>query len=250
MVDCSLLCVQFGNFDFQDEGGFDEVAALLGRNCVSLTSVNWSTSLISNEGLKALTLGCRSIEMLDVNSCVNLGDDGIVALAQNSFELKYLDLTKTKVTVSGIERLVTLCTKVTHLILNYVDGIDDMTMRLIMNFDNLTHLELMGTSIGDLGIFFLFWNNMSICENIQYLNLSCTVVTDDTLLLLATMCRNLEYLDLKFTNVSDENISSTDDLQSIWSTVEFSLEKYVSLRSQINLNPTMAWGWGGIENFL
>eukprot|EP00941_MAST-03F_sp_MAST-3F-sp1_P004817 g4817.t1 len=144
----------------------DEALCSLGVHCPSLQQLRISSSLITDEGLRAVM--CKDLRSIDIGKCRKVTDSGLVSLVENCPNLEEIQLQQCKMTNFGITTLAFACrnAKVIGLKQNGKIG-DDGIKAIAEGCSQLTHLNIQG----------------------------CRLVTDVTPL--ATGCPNLVNLNLK-----------------------------------------------------
>ncbi|KAJ7546630.1 hypothetical protein O6H91_08G047700 [Diphasiastrum complanatum] len=183
------------------------VAKFLG---VRLLSINLSKiGGFSDTGLAYLARECPSLVEVDLSYCSNLGDLGVISLAQLS-NLQSLQLMGChSITDAGLGCLAAGCKNLCVLNLKGCLGITDAGIAFIAANCKLLHtLDLSYTEVTDKGL-----ASITILDSLKDLNLvACNNVDDTGLEHLRNSCKTLLRLDVsRCQNVSDAGITALAD---------------------------------------
>lgn len=181
----------------------DEAIQAVAQNCASLTSL----CLLRCEGfsslsLEALALHSSSLTTLCLGSC-HLNNQGVIALSKGCRALTSLDLSNSLKSVNS-DALIELLGSLRLTVLNLSgkeSGVSDAVVLAMACSSRVTlqSLELRGCPITDDAVEALSQH----CPGLTSLDVPMCSITDNAVLALASGCRSLTSLDLSDTFVSD-----------------------------------------------
>lgn len=204
----------------------DEILNVLSKNCPDIIEVTVTISdLVTDEGLKALSLGCLKLEKLGIYKCWEVTENGIFSVLKNSKNLKEMQcdqlgnvllskfrktetvfkLTRFEQTQSIFEPTiedVSWIAKFCPDLRSVRIYVDDDNLILISQMGNLEVLELESSSILGLG----FENITSqLGANLQTLQISCDEVSQNNLMLMGRHCPKLTTLHIITATIEGDN---------------------------------------------
>ncbi|CAL4110090.1 unnamed protein product [Meganyctiphanes norvegica] len=232
----------------------DEILKVLGKNCPNIVEVTVTISdLVTNEGLKALSLGCLKLEKLGIYKCWEVTDEGIYSVLKNSKKLKemqcdqlgnvllskfrktdtFFNLTRFEQTQSIFEpRIedVSWIAKFCPDLKSVRIYVDDDNLILVSQMGKLEVLELESSSILGLG----FENIISqLGANLQTLQISCDEVSQNNLMSMGRQCPQLTTLHITTATIEGDNrLINTGNLFPSLTTLHMQVWKESSISTE------------------
>lgn len=153
-------------------------------------------TFITGHGLQHLK-DCRELELLSLNNCAKIGDDGAAYIARLP-NLKFLFLAGTGITDKGLRQIGKLKTlRFLDLSNTKVTGTGFAGRGM---FRSLTGLFVCGSKVGDLGL-----KEIAVLPSLSYLDCSDTPVTGKGVAAL-TRSKTLRHVVLTGTDLDDSDI--------------------------------------------
>lgn len=128
------------------------------RHCAQLRSLHATACQITRVGLRALTLGCRDITLLELSQCVDVGDSALSAIAAGCPSLKALHLSGCQdITDDGLAVLGRGCRHLSVLNVSACRRVGEFGDRALLALGRycpeLTHLDMFGCAhVQDAGV--------------------------------------------------------------------------------------------------
>jgi hypothetical protein len=188
--------------------GFKEAANKL-TNLTELYLDN--CRLVDDEAIKPIAQNCRDLEHLSIASCTELTDESIFYITACLPSLKYLDISRIRMTDIALNRVSQFCRQLETLIISElsnettIDGVCKVLKHSGSHLINLD-LSLCTQQVTDNVIFTIG----VCCTSIQNLNLYYdSQLTDQSLVTLGLKCRDLKILNIaKCHLLSDDGVSN------------------------------------------
>jgi len=180
------------------------VAGLKAAKRLEVLDVSFSPNL-GDQGLVGLAEGCRSITHLCLVSCPQVGDEGLSALLGVNSNLQHLSLAlnPSRLTDDGVSRAVRFIKRVRYLDFSGCTQLSRMLPSAVAR--HCQYLEgLSFASVADIGDDQLRCLIMK-CANLMRLDISgCQAISEEGLLATMDFCSNLQRLNMSMLpNVSD-----------------------------------------------
>jgi len=166
--------------------------------------LNLAGSTLSRLFLQSLSPLCANVASLNLSCCNYVTDDDLALLMNfhTNTQLRFLDLSYTQVTDTGIAAISNKCPNLSSVNLTGCLEITDVSLSfLAQNCKKLQNLVVSGCPrIGDIGIQLIA---QEVKHHLRVLHLNdCPRITDKSLLYLGHYCPHVSCLHLKNTSVS------------------------------------------------
>ncbi|XP_028409817.1 F-box/LRR-repeat protein 7-like [Dendronephthya gigantea] len=216
----------------------DSMFEALGKSCPNLTDLVliYDNVEASDSSVRELARGCPLLENIEIDSCPEVGDQGIKALVKNGC-LEHLHLGESRVSDETLRAVATYLPKIRSLKLEYADVTDNGVFHLMGNCkfleelslgvkipENLTDitasiisclsgpflcsLEFNSCAITDRGLAILVTDNSVLLTSLSIK--ACTQITFDGLMKCLKRCQGLRLLDVFFSGLVQNVIQLMD----------------------------------------
>lgn len=180
---------------------YDEDLEFFGKNFPNLERFkiidSWQCNQITDQGLEALSKGCKQLESLDLSNCIELTFKGLQSLAENCANVSFLAInnySSPKLTDEQLEFLAKKWSKLESLYIKGTKITDQGLEHLTKYCPNLSVLDLdEASSVTDKGLKMLAaaYPNM-LAFNVHH----AEKITEEGLSAIAQSWPKLEWLDL------------------------------------------------------
>lgn len=251
------------HLDLRDQEISDKAVEDLCHCLPDLKSLYISSEKITDKALTCIGK-LTGLTTLHLDGCIAISNDGLGEIATLT-ELVQLDLSHTQIANSGLSRLTRLsklhwldlsATSINNdglvylrqyrnlITLNLSDtGITDDFLHHLGDLTNLEKLHLAGTGVNGVG----FKKLKNQLRNLDYLDLSRTVVTDTGVIHLQAL-ENLSTLDLSGTGVTEAGLAHLHNLSNLervylhdTQLADLDIEQISRITSLSKLRPRRTW---------